>query len=47
MIVERDEDDRSCNAARSQRGQMVEITGSVEQEWRGEICFVRTIELGD
>jgi hypothetical protein len=47
MIVERDEDDRSGNAARSQRRQMVEVTGSVEQEWRGEICFVRTIELGD
>jgi len=47
MIVEGDEDDWSGNAARSQRGQVVEVAGSVQQEWRRKICFVRTIELGD
>ena len=47
MIVERDEDDWFGDAAKSQRRQIMEIAGSVEQERRCEIPFLFSIKLND
>ena len=47
MIIERNENDRSGNATQSQRRQIVEVTGSVEQKRRCQNRLVLAVKLGN
>src|SRR4029434_328305 len=47
MVIERNENERASNSTQSKRSQIVEVTRSVEQEPRSEICFVLAIKLGN
>ena len=47
MIIKCNKNDRSGNVTQSQRRQIMEVTGSVEQKRRREICLVLAIKLGN
>src|SRR5204863_2924766 len=47
MIIKRNENDRSRDAPQSQRSQIMEVTGSVEQKRRCENRLVLAIKLGN